>query len=233
MAQNTNNSNGRIFIGAILIILGSLLFLRNFQLELFNIHLFSWPLFPLLIGIVILVNHKDSFMGLAFIVIGVIGLASKYLDISIKSVFIEYWPFLLIILGIYTIFKHSTGGKDSESEIVEVEDYYIDLFSLFGTKNRIIKANRFLGGKVSSVFGEANVDLRNCKLGEGTRELDTLTLFGSTEIHIPHNWNVIINTTTVFGGFDDLRGSTNLTERNENTLIIKGLVLFGGGEIKA
>ncbi len=80
--SETNNSNGRIWLGAALIILGSLFFLRNFHFNMFNFNIFSWPFLLLVIGIVVLVNHKDSLFGLILIVVGGVGIASNYFDIS-------------------------------------------------------------------------------------------------------------------------------------------------------
>ena len=233
MSRSASNSNGRIFVGAILIIIGSFLFLRNFHFELFDIQIFSWPVFLVIIGIIILANHKDSFFGVVLILIGASGIASNYFDISFRDVISEYWPFMLIIFGIYLILKHSSFGEKNDSEFIESEEYYLDLFSLLGKKNKVVKSNRFLGGKISSILGEVIVDLRKCNIADGNRELDVLTLFGSSDIYIPQDWNVIIKTTTIFGGFEDMRGSSFSSEKSANTLVLNGLVLFGGGEIKS
>ena len=105
--SHTNNKNGRTWLGVILIIIGGLIFLRNFQFDFLHINIFSWPVILLLIGIFFLVNHKDSFFGIILIVVGGTGIASQYLHISFRSVLSEYWPFLIIAFGIYLILKQS------------------------------------------------------------------------------------------------------------------------------
>jgi predicted membrane protein len=144
----------------------------------------------------------------------------------------EYWPFLLIIFGIYIIFKRSPHSEDGQYESVDSDEYKIDLFTLLASKTVTIKTNRFLGGKVTSILGESIIDLRNSSLADNIIELETQTILGSTEIHIPSSWNVIIKTTTILGGIEDVRGFSENSEGNPNTLIIKGQVLLGGGEIK-
>lgn len=128
-------------------------------------------------------------------------------------------------------FQKSNKHQISDHEFVESNEYLVDIFTIIGETHKVIKTNRFLGGKISSILGETQIDLRNSKLAEGKIELDTLTMFASTEIHIPSDWKVFIKTTTIFGGFEDLRSPT-LNSESTNILIIKGLVLFGGGEIK-
>jgi len=232
--SNHNNSNGRMWLGAILIIAGALIFLKNFHFNIFNFNLFAWPVLFLIIGIVVLINHKDSFLGLILIVIGGAGIASKYLDISFQSVFREYWPFLVIIFGIYLVIKRTGNSETDHLDFIESEEYYLDIFSIFGDKTKKIATENFLGGKTTSLFSDLKVDLKNCKIAEGTKELDTLTIFGATEIFLPDDWQVIIKITTIFGGFEDNRGRIQPTDdSNKKTLIIKGLVIFGGGEVRS
>lgn len=228
-----NNSNGRIWLGAILIVVGVLIFLKNFHYHFLNINIFSWPVILLVIGIIILVNHKESFFGIVLVVVGGAGIASRYFHISFKSFFSEYWPFLIIIFGIYLVLRRNSNGANYHQDYIESKEYYLDIFSIFGDRTKKIKTDNFLGGKSTSLFSSLKIDLRDAKIIDGVKELDTLTMFGATEIFLPNDWEVKIKTTTIFGGFEDHRGKSNSIEENVNKiLIIKGLVLFGGGEIK-
>ena len=106
--------------------------------------------------------------------------------------------------------------------------------TIFGDKTKIIRVDNFLGGKLTALFSELQVQLTDSKLTKDVTEIDSVTLFGSTKIFIPNNWEVIIKTTTIFGGFEDNRGTTLGEPDSDNkVLVIKGLVLFGGGEIKS
>lgn len=229
-----SNSNGRIWLGAILIIVGALLFLKNFHFDILNINIFSWPVILLVVGGIILSNHKDSVFGLGLVIVGGIGIASNYFNISFGYILSEYWPFLLIVLGLYLIFRQNIHKETDDREFIDSPDYYLDLFSIFSEKTKKIKTDNFFGGKTTTMFGELIVDLTDCKIASGSIAIDTLTLFGSTEILIPTDWQVIIKTTTVFGGFEDKRSRSIPNDENAgNIVIIKGLVLFGGGEIKS
>ena len=58
-------------------------------------------------------------------------------------------------------------------------------------------------------------------------------MFGGGTFYVPSDWSVKADVTAVFGGFSDKR-RTNIenTTDPEKVLHIKGMVLFGGGEIK-
>ncbi|MDX1700022.1 MAG: LiaF-related protein [Melioribacteraceae bacterium] len=231
MAKNSS-SNGRIWLGAALILIGLLLFMRNFHFHIFDIDIFSWPLIALIAGLFIIFYHKDSFFGWLLIVVGGIGLTSRYLGISFRSVIIDYWPVLLIILGAYTLIRAFGGSKDKAEDVIEEKDHYLDEFSVFGDKSKFIKTENFLGGKTTSLFGEMNIDLREAALQRYNTVLDSITLFGSTNIYLPADWEVVIKTVTIFGGFEDKRTKSSTEKSDKKILVIKGLVLFGGGELK-
>ncbi len=232
--SNQKSSHGRIWLGAILIIVGALIFLRNFNFEFFHINIFSWPFIMLIVGIVILINSRDSLFGIILIILGGVGLTARYFDTSYREIFSEYWPVLLILLGLYTIFKNIGDGNSDKIETIQSDNNLIDIFSFLGDKSKFVKSNNFIGGKTTTILSELTIDFRESNLKEGTHELDCFTLFGSTRLFVPSDWQVVIKTTTIFGGFDDQRGKAlQQSEQNDRALIIKGLVLFGGGSIKS
>lgn len=232
--ERHDNSRGRIWIGVALIVVGMLIFLNNFQFTIFSLDLFSWPIILLLIGIIILLNERDSFFGLILVVVGGVGVASDILNISFKHVFIDYWPVLLILLGIYTVLLAFTKSTDNKIETIELNDNQLDIFSIFSDRTKFIRSNNFKGGKITSILGELNVDLNQCKISDEKIEIDVLTLMGATKLLMPKDWEVINKTTTIFGGFDYQRGrSMQDINPEDKVVILKGLILFGGGEIKA
>jgi predicted membrane protein len=206
--------------------------MRNFHFHFFYFDIFSWPVIVLIIGLIIIFNHKDSFFGWLLVAVGGIGLASRYLHISFRSVIIDYWPVLLILLGAYTLLRAFGGGKDNSQDIIDEKEHYLDEFSIFGDKSKLIRTANFLGGKTTSLFGELNIDLREAVLQQYNTVLDSITIFGSTNIYLPAEWEVVIKTVTIFGGFEDKRTKASGETSDKKIVIIKGLVLFGGGEIK-
>jgi hypothetical protein len=78
------------------------------------------------------------------------------------------------------------------------------------------------------------LDLTKAKLAQGINEIEIACVFGGATLIVPDDWNISIAVTPVLGGFTDSRklipGRTVDTTRQ---LVIKGAVVFGGGEIKS
>jgi predicted membrane protein len=103
---------------------------------------------------------------------------------------------------------------------------------VFNSIHRVIISDNFRGGNITTLFGGTKLDLTQAKLAPGENVLELTTLFGGANIRVPQNWRVILNVTSIFGGFDDKRfGHYNNEETSEGILIIKGVTLFGGGEL--
>ena len=58
------------------------------------------------------------------------------------------------------------------------------------------------------------------------------TIFGGAKFIIPEDWDVRIEVSAIFGGFSDKRHIRKDTPRDPSKeLIIKGVAIFGGGDI--
>ena len=74
----------------------------------------------------------------------------------------------------------------------------------------------------------------NAKLGEGDNVIDFFAMFGGGTFIVPADWDVNVDVTSIFGGFADKRiPSKNVSEEKNKQLFIRGIVIFGGGEIKS
>ena len=236
MNENQNSTNARFILGAILIIIGGLFLLKSFGIIFLNVpHLiFSWPFFMLVAGILILVNSHKKTLGLILTTLGGFFLLRRifdWYDIDFEIII----AFAIIALGIHIIFKQRRvpESKEAPSNSFLKRDI-IDDISIFGGGTKIINSENFKGGNITAIFGGSEIDLTNCKLADGNNVIDVLIMFGGTEIRVPNNWNVILSVTPIFGGFSNkIRRDPNSSVDQSRTLIIKGLAMFGGGEIKS
>ena len=137
--------------------------------------------------------------------------------------------------------KRNSYSDHSDSDQFESEGgykkYYTDRFKdlsiLWGTK-KMITSNNFKGGKATSIFGYSEIDLTNCKLDNKSVVIDILGIFGGSTLIVPKEWNVVVDVSSLFSGFSSKIRRTSETKVDmEKTLIIKGLVLFGYGEVKS
>jgi hypothetical protein len=122
-------------------------------------------------------------------------------------------------------------------EMNEFKKYETDklkeLTILWGTKKSITSGN-FKGGNVTSVVGYSEIDLTDCKLDNKSVVIDFVGIFGGSTIIVPKEWNVVVDVFSLFGGFSSKIIRTPETKIDmEKTLTIKGLVLFGYGEVKS
>ena len=60
--------------------------------------------------------------------------------------------------------------------------------------------------------------------------LEMICVFGGSTLIVPADWNVKVEMFSIFGGFEDKR-VTGQVDYNK-TLILKGVAIFGGGEVK-
>lgn len=244
MNIENSNTSARLIAGLILIVLGGLFLLDNYGIIYFSIpdFLFHWEFILIGIGIFVLSTSRNKTAGVILIAIGLFNL------------FPEFWPLVLVGLGIYIIVRRNKPKKaffkagvynfdensnkinndfdagNSSSEFIQDN---IDDVSVFGGGTKTFSSRNFKGGKLTAIFGGSDVHLENCQLAHGKNELDLFVMFGGYTIVVPQDWNVIIDLVPIFGGFSDKRiKDPNRVYEEDKVLIIKGLVLFGGGEVK-
>ncbi|OGU78405.1 MAG: hypothetical protein A2W11_03455 [Ignavibacteria bacterium RBG_16_35_7] len=262
METNTHSTPSKILVGALLIIIGGLFLLRSFQILPFEIThvIFSWRFILFIIGIIILINSNNKILGIILTTIGGLLLFPRiFPDIDIDGKLIL--GVIIIALGVYVIFR-SSGGK-IQSKFGGTSDHfskdYLDDVAVFGGGTKVLTSNSFKGGNITAIFGGSEIDLTACKLAEGNNVLNITAIFGGSEIDltacklaegnnvlnitaifggstiiVPRDWNVLLNVTPLFGGFSNkIRREPNLVVDQSRTLIIKGIAMFGGGEIKS
>jgi predicted membrane protein len=144
-----------------------------------------------------------------------------------------FWPSIFIIIGVIFIITRRKGWNAVTSKGMAGDDY-IDYVNVFSGGERQIVSENFRGGKVSAVFGGIELDLTKAKLAPGRNELELACIFGGATIIVPDNWYVVIEVTPILGGFSDSRKlipGRNIESTSQ--LVIKGAVIFGGGEVKS
>ncbi len=250
MIENRSRSNSRLVMGIILVIIGALFLFDNLNYLYFDIPhvIFSFPTMLILIGILILVNSEKKGAGIIFIIIGGIWLLPRIFPfIAINGGVL--FSILTIALGIYILTKRrgysshqyninrsggseQSGTSNPSGEFTRETDRLDDV-AIFGGGHKFIVSDNFQGGNVTAIFGGSEIDLTRCKLAPGQNVLEVTAIFGGTTLIVPKEWNVIINVLPLFGGFSHkgMRGP-NVVINPESTLVIKGVVIMGGGEIK-
>jgi hypothetical protein len=91
----------------------------------------------------------------------------------------------------------------------------------------------FVGGKVTTVFGGAEIDLRSVATKREEIHIKAEAVFGGIELWVPSHWQTIVRGTGVFGGFEDKTfpaapGASGKAPR----LVVTGAAVFGGVIVK-
>jgi len=84
---------------------------------------------------------------------------------------------------------------------------------------------------VTAIFGNAELDLREAKLGPGTTELRVRAVFGNLEIIVPPELAVECDGTAVFANFEH-HGQSTVADPDRPLVRIVGSAVFGNVEVK-
>ena len=227
--------HNRAIIGVILVIAGLFLVLRNTGIfpDMIDNVVFSWPMLLVTIGLIMTIgSYGNRTSGIIIMAVGAFFLIPRIFSETFH-VYNLFWPSIFIIVGVIFIFSKRRGWN-SVSTSAAVGDDYIDYVNVFSGGERQIVSQNFRGGKVTAIFGGSEIDLTRANLAPGRSELELACIFGGATIIVPDEWFVTIEVTPVLGGFGDSRKlNPGRTVDTTKQLVIKGAVIFGGGEVKS
>ncbi|NOZ48333.1 MAG: cell wall-active antibiotics response protein [Chlorobi bacterium] len=234
MNETQNRFDKRIILALLLMLFGGLLLAGNFHIIPYNVkhYIFSWKMLLIVIGVISLASRQSVITGVILIAIGVFFMLPDifYMPFNYHRLF---WPVFLIGLGILLLFRRRRYDDNGYHPSSVYDHDYIDELNVFSGSERTITSQNFKGGKITSVFGGSSFDLLNAKLAPGTNVIDVFTLFGGSKIIVPANWEIKVDVISIFGGFSDKRRNVINVTDSDQRLVIKGIAIFGGGEIKS
>jgi predicted membrane protein len=225
----------RLWLGAAAILLGLIFLANNFGILTYEIrhYILRWEVLLMVLGIVFITGRGKRSTGITLLVIGGVFYLRDFFnyDFNFWQIF---WPSILIFAGLMMIFRHRLD-KDWGKQSLLTDDSTINELAIFGGGDRVVTSQQFQGGKVTAVFGGLNYNMLRAKLAPGENYIDVFCLFGGMKLVVPEGWNVKIRVMSIFGGFSDKHRfkSPDSTNETDSQLIIKGTVIFGGGEIKS
>ncbi|OUJ18385.1 putative membrane protein [Methanonatronarchaeum thermophilum] len=208
----------------ILVFLGLLLLLRTTGIYDTTSLIKYTPTLFVLFGAYILIKSKFQNLSGPILIILIFGLLQLYLiDLLTTAMIRDWWPLIIIAIGLSILlnwFKSKTIKKEQTD--------YIDLFAMFGGIETRITSKEFVGGSSTAIFGDIQLDLRDSKPKHKQTTINSIVLFGDTEIKVPNEWQLKINITPILGDVHDKRTRKQKpTENKPKTLEIKGIVSFG------
>ncbi len=234
--QHTDRRN---IIAILLIAAGALLMLDTFDIVQFSLwqYVFSWKTLLIAIGLVIVASSENKLPGYILVGLGLIFWAPTIFDYNIRLGQV-FWPIILIAIGLIIISRRNRhekmlgGHRTERGPNGTISSDYIDDVSIFGGGIKRYTSPNLKGGNITAVFGGSEIDLTASQMSAEGSVIDVFTMFGGTKLIVPGNWQVKSEATSLFGGFTDKRYPARDQTMTENILLIKGVVIFGGVEIK-
>ncbi|MCK5077233.1 MAG: hypothetical protein KAR38_12705 [Calditrichia bacterium] len=220
--------NVKLIIGLGIISIGVLLLLKNMGFYIgFNV----WDLWPLIL-IAVGINHiyqpaenKNVFGGAIFILVGVLFLLRNfdllYFDFRI------IWPLIIILIGGALLKQGFRSAHDGN-----VDQDFINLSFIMGGGEFKFHSKTLKGGNVFAVMGGCKLDLTEADFIEDKIVIDTFTFWGGIEIKVPQNWQVNMQGTPLLGGMDNKSTFLDSGDRPPKQVIVKGMAIMGGVEVK-
>ncbi len=227
----------RVLIGLIFLAIGSVLLMHYTNIFPMNFphYLISWKTILIALGALFLATEKNKSTGIILMVIGGVFLAKDIFSVSLWDVMQFAIPAVFLIAGILILFPGRFIRKRSY-RMNETEDARdaISEVNIFGGGSKAISTNNFKGGEITCIFGGTELNFRNAGLADGINVIDITCIFGGVTLYVPEDWTVKVESSAVFGAFTDSRAESNLklVTNPDKVLVIKGTVIFGGGEIK-
>lgn len=232
--MSEHRSQGRIFWGLLLVVLGVLFLLdRTGTLDFGDLVARFWPVIFILIGVSILLsnNFRNAGSGLFFILFGAFFLLLR-LRIFDQAVWRFLWPLAIIAVGLWILLRparHPDRKRIPEMSGDAADELAIN--QVFSGTARRVESQSFRGGKADVVFGSADIDLRSARLAGGQATLVLSAVFGGITVFVPRDWQIVLRGTPVLGSIESHKGAAS-GGAPTGTLTIQGSAVLGSIEVK-
>ncbi len=165
---------------------------------------------------------------------------------------LRYWPLILIGIGATKISarRQAPAGGDSEKSpgeralegaregLAASRDGKTELgsvlneFAFMGGGDRVVRAQDFRGGEVTAIMGGFGIDLRGAAIAGDSATINIFTLWGGVDLKVPEDWNVAVAGTPLLGVFTNSARAFRQGDVAAKTLVVKGVAIMGGVEVK-
>jgi hypothetical protein len=211
--------------GLFLILAGTLFTLSNFELLPFQPTLLD--LLPILFGIVAcdrLLAGRPS-RALIWLGLGAVlayGLFNQ--SFELKKM-LQLWPLIPVLIGLNIVLKAlgllGPGPTGRQGEL-----------AFFGSLRSRVADQAYSGGSCIAVLGGHRIDLREARLHENGATLQVFAMWGGIGITVPPGWSVSTQVFCAFGGADDKTRPPHSVPAGLPRLVVRGVVLMGGLEVR-
>ncbi len=227
--------NPAVCFGLVLVAIGALFLLANFTDFGAGVGRW-WPAILIVVGLVdLLSNRRRWFRGASTLVIGALFLGDTLSVWNVRWGLL--WPIPLLVIGVAVILGATRGKarrketRRSDAPVEAIGPGGLDLKVTFGERAQAVSDQNFPGGRISAVFGTANVDLAQAGLANGEAEINVSATFASVVIRVPSDWRVDLRVSVTLAEAADKRPQP-APDSPTGTLVVTGSATFGSVEIR-
>jgi predicted membrane protein len=192
-----------------------------------------WPMILILAGIVNLLDDCRRIWGVCLLVAGVLLQLGQFGIVHVTWALL--WPIIIIGIGLSLMFGSIKARKAAEGRgQVSTGPGALNEMAVFSGVEKRVMGKNFRGGRLVALFGGIEIDLWQADMEGDTAVLHVDAIFGGVELRVPDTWLVSSEGQGIFGGYSD---TTRLNppsdpSQQRKTLVVRGMALFGGVEIR-
>ncbi len=258
--QRIPRLTGRLVAGSLLILLGLLFTLDNFGVIDAGQVWDYWPLILIGVGLAKVVSRRRADQRMGGVILILVGGLFLLRTLHIAWFrFHDVWPFLLLLAGGAMIWQGVSrkrspllanlpenpgeralagaragleatrewrGGGPVEAGAV------LNEFAFMGGGDRVVRVADFRGGEVTAIMGGFQIDLRGASIAGDSATIEVFTLWGGVDIRVPEDWSVVVKGVPLLGVFSHSGRAVGEGAPSGKTLIVKGVAIMGGVEVK-
>ncbi|HKQ57404.1 MAG TPA: DUF5668 domain-containing protein [Candidatus Eisenbacteria bacterium] len=228
MAETRRRVSAQLILGIVVVWLGLLFTLDNLGILESGPILRYWPVVLIVIGLTKLIGVNNRPQMIAGGLFTFIGLWLLLGNLNVIHVGIwDLWPLFFVIAGASLVVgslrrQRETGSSSDASD-------YANAFVMMGGVGHKLVSSQFRGGEATAVMGGVELDLRNATAATPTVVIHVMAWWGGVEIRVPKDWQVQSEVLPIMAGYED---TTKSESEVKTQLVVKGLVVMGGVEVK-
>ena len=227
--------SGRLIGGLIVLVIGVLFLLDSLGILDFDVvwDVFGWivsiGMIVFGLGILIAQRFQRVFLPLALIIAGAFILLG-----NLGYDAYQYWPVILIIVGVGLLFGHRRRRQSTNNEQqhhagsmtrTTIQDD-VNITCTLGEANERIESSNFNGGKASVTMGNVGLDLRDTVVTNRPATLEVNITMGGLVLRVPSDWGVNMENVVTMGEAEDKRPRRD-TISGDPHLVVSGKVTMG------
>jgi len=197
-----------------------------------------WPVGIILVGVTKFLQSQTTAARVLSAVIMFFGVALLGDSLDIFEIW-AWWPIGMIALGLVIVSRalggstsratRASGALASAGPSASAADTRLSELAIWSGVQRRVSSPMFRHADLTAIMGGIELDLRQASTGGGEAVIDVFVMWGGIEITVPPDWSVANQIVPIMGGAED---KSTGTQASQNRLILRGVAIMGGVEVK-